>query len=45
MYVTHKAKDGKTMLIAEMDDDHLANTVSLLIKRLKEINAMIDGEY
>lgn len=31
---THKTKDGRTMLIAEMADSHLVNTVKLMIDRI-----------
>ena len=36
MTVKHITKDGREMLISEMDDDHLLNTIRLLERRAKD---------
>lgn len=37
MFRYHTTKDGQTMLICEMDDQHLVNTILLLEKKFQEI--------
>ena len=37
LQAVHVTKEGKRMLIAEMDDDHLLNTIHLFVKAMNEV--------
>lgn len=39
----HTTKDGKTMLIAEMDNNHLSNTINLICSRISDIAQILDS--
>lgn len=40
----HKTKDGKMILISQMEDSHLKNTIDLFIKQIKECQSIMDDE-
>lgn len=40
MLKTHTTAQGTTMLIAEMDDDHLKNTIFLFTRKLRQLKAI-----
>lgn len=40
---THTDTTGRTMLVAEMSDEHLLNTIKLLLRRVKECSTYIDA--
>ena len=42
MITIHQTKEGKIILIASMDNDHLSNTIQLHCRRIKEIISIID---
>lgn len=37
MFKTHTTREGKTMMICEMEDTHLVNCIKWLLKRLNEV--------
>ena len=40
-FFLHKTKDGRTMLVAEMDDSHLINTINYIILRMDDAKKML----
>lgn len=42
MYETHKTAEGDTMLIAQMENDHLTNLIKRVCKRIKDARLMLD---
>jgi hypothetical protein len=44
MYETHRTTEGREMLIAEMDDSHLLNTINLFCRRIGEAVRVINLE-
>lgn len=40
---THTDAAGRTMLVAEMSDEHLLNNIKLLLRRIKECSTYIDA--
>lgn len=43
MFQKHKTKDGRKMLICEMTNRHLSNTISMLLTQLRQVNDALDG--
>ena len=41
MYQIHKTKAGETMLIGQMTDSHLQNTIRLYLRRIEDAMALI----
>ena len=39
----HVTKDGRKMLIAEMDDNHLENTIKYVLRQIAMAKALLDG--
>lgn len=44
MYETHRTTEGREMLIAEMDDSHLLNTINLFCRRLAQAIQIMNRE-
>jgi hypothetical protein len=44
MYETHRTTEGREMLIAEMDDSHLLNTINLFCRRIGEAIQIMNRE-
>ena len=44
MYEEHRTKDGKEMLICQMDDKHLGNTINLFLNKLGEAKRLLTLE-
>ena len=44
MYETHKDSQGMEILIAEMEDSHLTNTISLLCRRIAQAISVINSD-
>jgi hypothetical protein len=45
MYEINRDKEGNEMLIAEMDDSYLVTKENWLLKRLDDVNNMMDGKH
>lgn len=43
MLETHVTSDGRSVLIAQMNDDHLRNMIRLILKAVREIRAKSEG--
>lgn len=43
MYKKHTTQTGEKMLIASMSDQHLENTINLILEKLQAINNLMDG--
>ena len=41
----HKTKNWQTMLIAQMDNDHLVNTINLIIKQIKDWQEILESWF
>lgn len=39
----HRTKDGEEILIAQMDDKHLLNTINFFLKKLEAAKCIVDG--
>jgi len=44
MLETHVTRDGERMLIAEMDDEHLLNTLKAFARAAKKLHGMLGGK-
>jgi hypothetical protein len=40
MLEKHTQRDGKTLLIAQMDDDHLNNMIQLVLRKIEEVQSL-----
>jgi len=40
----HRTKDGQDMLVSEMEDSHLVNTIKMIIKNMQAAKNIIDQE-
>lgn len=45
MFKTHRTKDGVEMLICQMGDKHLLNTIKLICQQMSEQRNIMLGEY
>lgn len=43
MYNTHRTKEGDVMLVAEMEDSHLLNTIRLMLRNLAEARRIAES--
>lgn len=43
MFKKHKTRDGKTLLICQMDNDHLANTIKFFSRELRATRDMLNS--
>lgn len=41
----HQARDGRVLLIAQMDDSHLQNTIKLYLRRLNEARSLAQVQF
>ena len=44
MFNTHTTEDGQTMLIGQMSDDHLKNTIKRLCRELKQCSMILSNQ-
>jgi len=45
MFQKHKTKDGKEMLIMQMNDGHLYNTIKMICREVKECAAVLEADF
>lgn len=43
MYEKHKTANGRKMMICQMDDNHLRNTILLFLKNVEEAKTLLTG--
>ena len=44
MNLTHTTKEGQTLMIAEMDNNHLKNTVTMILKGVEMAKEVLKGK-